>query len=83
MGSVTLLVEVFSPNVGELVLRHYMADAVMALLDHLTDAEEPQGHLLRASTLGPFPDDEKRGSVVDEQLNGLEILLEPHLHHPV
>ena len=53
----TLVVEVLSPNVGELVLSLCMVDADLALLDQLTDVEEPQGHVLCASTVGPVPDD--------------------------
>ena len=80
----TLLVEVLSPNVDELVLSWYVVGADLALLYQLTDAEKPQGYVLCASIAGLVPDDEKLGgSVVIEQLNGLEILLEPHFLHNI
>ena len=54
-----------------------MVDSDLALLDPLTDVEEPQGHVFCASTVEPVPGDERRGrvSVVDEQLDGLNLSL--------
>ena len=72
----TLVVEIL-----RLVFCWYVVDADLALLDRLADAEQPHGHVLRASIVGPVLDDKKSRSVVNEQLNNLEVILEPHLCH--
>ena len=54
-----LLVEMFGPDVSELILRWYVVDANLVLFDQLADVQEPQVHLLCASTVGPIADDEE------------------------
>ena len=78
---VLLHVEVFDPDVSELVLRWYVVDANLALFDQLPDVEEPQVRVLCASTAGPIADDDEGAFVVNVQRCGLKFCLESQLRH--